>query len=122
MKTMKSIAKDSALNRLDAAFSRLRYRLLYNLKFLGFEGTIWVLALFYLAFFVNPGETHLTICPLANIGIDYCPGCGLGNSISYIFNGEIINSFNSHPLGLLAVSIILYRIISIYLKNRRRNG
>lgn len=121
MKAMRSFTEYSALNKFETVFSRLSSKIIFNFRMLGLEGLVWVSALIYFAFFVNPGKIHFTICPLANIGIDICPGCGLGNSISYIFRGEILNSISAHPLGLVAILIISYRIITLTQKNRRKN-
>ncbi|MDH3268709.1 MAG: DUF2752 domain-containing protein [Ignavibacteria bacterium] len=87
---------------------------------IGFEAFVWILSLFYLIFIHYPGETHFTICPFANLGIEFCPGCGLGNSISYIFTGNFVESFQSHPLGIFALIIIIFRIVTIINNNRRR--
>ncbi|MCH7770008.1 MAG: DUF2752 domain-containing protein [Bacteroidetes bacterium] len=91
-------------------------------KIIGFEAAVWISALLYLAFVHHPGETHFTICPIGNLGFDFCPGCGLGNSISYIFNGEYIQSFQSHPLGIFALAVLLFRIIYLIKYNRRIYG
>ena len=80
---------------------------------IGLEGFIWIAALFYFAFYVNPFETHFTICPLSNAGFEHCPGCGLGNSISLFFHGYFIESFNTHILGIPALLIISHRIYSM---------
>ena len=87
---------------------------------IGFEAFVWISGLAYLLLCHSPGETHFTICPLAIIGIDFCPGCGLGNSISYLFNGDFVSSFQSHPLGIFALIIISIRIFSLIKNNRRR--
>ena len=76
--------------------------------------------LLFLVFIYHPGESHFTICPLANLGIEFCPGCGLGASISYLFRGDFILSIQSHPLGIFALIIITLRIISIIKNNWRR--
>lgn len=89
---------------------------------IGFEAMVWILGLFYLAFINSPDKTHFTICPLANLGIDFCPGCGLGNSISYLVRGEFNSSFHSHPLGIFALIIITFRIILIIKFNWRRHA
>jgi hypothetical protein len=88
--------------------------------FVGLEATVWTIGLVFLILIHNPAETHFTICPLANLGIDFCPGCGLGNSISYLFRGDFTSSIHSHPLGIFAIIIITFRIISIIKNNRRR--
>jgi hypothetical protein len=82
------------------------------------EAFIWIAALLTLAF-SSPIETCYSLCPLANMGFDWCPGCGLGTSITWLFRGEIMNSWHAHPLGIPAVIIISVRIISIFRKNKR---
>lgn len=95
-------------------------RIKYVWLLFGLEALLWIIGVVYLIFIHIPGETHFTICPLANLGINFCPGCGLGNSISYLFRGNLIASFQSHPLGIFAFSIITFRIFSIIKNNRRR--
>lgn len=96
------------------------YRIFSFISLIGLEGFIWIAALIYLAFSVNPYETHFTICPLSNAGFEHCPGCGLGNSIALFFKGKIIDSFNTHILGIPALVIILRRIYSIIIFNLRK--
>ncbi|MCH7773099.1 MAG: DUF2752 domain-containing protein [Bacteroidetes bacterium] len=98
------------------------YKLLLLPKIIGLEAAIWIGALLYLAILHTPGETHFTICPINNLGFDFCPGCGLGNSISLIFQGEIYNSFLSHPLGLLALTVLIIRIIHLIKNNWSNYG
>ena len=97
-------------------------KLLLLPRIIGLEAAIWIGALLYLAFLHTPGETHFTICPINNLGFDFCPGCGLGNSISLIFQGEIYNSFLSHPLGLLALTVLIIRIIQLIKNNWSNYG
>jgi len=82
------------------------------------EAFIWIAALIVLAV-SSPVDTHYSLCPLHNLGFDWCPGCGLGHSISWLFRGDIEQSFHAHPLGIPALIIILLRIISIFRKNKR---
>ena len=82
------------------------------LKRVNLELVIWIAALVMLAF-TNPTEHHLTLCPLSNLGFKYCPGCGLGRSIAYLFRGNLNASFRMHPLGIFALGVIGYRIIQI---------
>ncbi len=82
------------------------------------EAVLWIIGLVYLLF-INPYETqHFSFCAFKLVGIDHCPGCGLGRSISFIYHGDILNSFRTHPLGLFALFIIGYRIISLLLKSQ----
>jgi hypothetical protein len=78
-----------------------------------FELTFWIAALASLAFTDPAGPAHFSLCPLKAIGITWCPGCGLGHSISWLFRGNIRNSFHAHWLGIPALIIILYRIYTL---------
>ena len=95
------------------ALNSIPSKVLGYTRLIGLEGFIWIAALFYFAFLVNPLETHFTICPLANTGFEHCPGCGLGNSISLFFHGYFTESFNTHILGIPALLIIFHRIYCI---------
>lgn len=88
-------------------------KLLLVYKLFGFEGIVWACSLIFLAFINDPNQSHFTICPFANAGLDYCFGCGLGNSVSLILHGNIPNSFDVHLLGIPALIIILFRIIQL---------
>jgi len=77
-----------------------------------FELFFWVGAIAALAF-SSPEGQHYTLCPLNNFGLDYCPGCGLGRSISCAFHGNITGSFEWHPLGFFAIGVIVHRIITL---------
>ena len=79
-----------------------------------FELTFWIIALTLLAF-MQPGNTsHYSFCFFKLAGINFCPGCGLGHSIGYLFHGNISASFASHPLGPFALIIILQRIYNLF--------
>lgn len=88
-------------------------RIIFYIKFIEWEAVLWIIALSYLLF-INPYEVQqFTLCPFHNLGIENCPGCGLGRSISFFYHFDFINSIKTHPLGLLAFIIILTRIISL---------
>lgn len=90
-----------------------KYYLLFRNNF---EASFWLAALILLAF-SNPHQEHYSLCLFNQIGFSYCPGCGIGHAISYFFHGQIVDSFNAHPLGIIAIGIILYRIVQlIFLK------
>ncbi|OWK71509.1 DUF2752 domain-containing protein [Pedobacter sp. AJM] len=83
------------------------------------ELMFWVMALVLLAT-ANGHEHHFTLCPLANLGYQgWCPGCGLGRSISHIFHGDFAESFAEHWFGFPALLIIVYRIY-ILIRNKRK--
>jgi hypothetical protein len=75
-----------------------------------FELVFWIAGLTCLAFTNPTGQAHFSLCPLKLLGFKWCPGCGLGHSISFLFRGDIKSSFQAHWLGIPALIIILYRI------------
>lgn len=76
------------------------------------EALIWLSALIFLAV-SNPAGHHYTLCPLDNLGITYCPGCGLGRSVGYFFRADIESSVLSHPLGIPAIILLIFRSVKI---------
>ena len=104
------------------SFSAVK-RILHSFyKLITSEIFIWSSALIYLAIFNHPDHNHFTICPIKNLGIDFCLGCGLGNSISYLFHGDFISSFNAHPFGIPALIILVSRIISLIKQEGNKNA
>ncbi len=73
----------------------------------------WLLAILLLALSNPAGEGHLSLCPLKNMGFNFCPGCGLGHSIAWLFKGQFASSFQHHPLGIPAVAILLHRSFNL---------
>ena len=74
------------------------------------EALIWISGILVLAFINIDGSSHFSVCPFKNIGIDFCPGCGLGKSIHYLLSFEIDKSLNAHPLGIFAFFVLIRRI------------
>jgi hypothetical protein len=88
------------------------------IKQLPLEALVWFTGMIALVFY-EPTQNHISICPLDQLGFDFCPGCGLGRSISFLFHGEIIQSLVTHPLGIFAVIVLSFRIVhllKLYLK------
>jgi hypothetical protein len=83
-----------------------------NIKSFPIELTFWILALVLLAT-ANPHSHHFTLCPLANLGFDWCPGCGLGRSITALFHGDVSASFSHHWFGIPALILICHRIYQL---------
>ncbi len=80
------------------------------------ELILWIAALSLLALakpIDHHQEYHFTFCPLANLGWRWCPGCGLGRSITQLFHGNIKESLRFHWLGIPAVLIIGFRIATL---------
>ncbi len=91
-------------------------------KIIGVEALIWMAALIFLALTAPVETAHFTICPFSALGIDFCPGCGLGRSVSYVLHGEITNSLSAHPLGIFALIVLFTRIISLIKMNWSNYG
>ena len=74
------------------------------------EMIFWIGAMVYL-FCIDPNASgHFDFCLWSRLGIDFCPGCGLGRAIALLFNGDIIGSWQRHPLGIPAAILIFVRI------------
>lgn len=80
---------------------------------MGFEPLIWFGALLWLGLSDPQPYSDFTLCPLKNLGIHDCPGCGLGRSISYALHGDLYRSFLTHLLGIPAIFVLLSRTYAI---------
>ena len=81
------------------------------------ELVFWTVALILLATLNPTQKDSFSLCLSGLVGIDHCPGCGLGRSISLLLQGKLSASFEMHPLGMFALSVILHRIY-ILVKNK----
>jgi len=74
------------------------------------EAVVWTAGLAALAF-LNPYDDYATsLCLFHHLGFEYCPGCGVGHSISFLFHGDWKSSLAAHPLGIFAVMVLTNRI------------
>ena len=83
-----------------------------NLKkwlFKHIELCFWITAM-VLLFFMNAESDTDSLCFFHWLGIDWCPGCGIGHSIHSTLHLQFTRSLQQHPLGIVAVFIILNRI------------
>jgi hypothetical protein len=91
--------------------------ILNKIRSMEFEAFIWISALIYLILIDPNASNHLNFCFFSLIGVEYCPGCGLGRSISMILHGYVLSSFQIHPLGFFAIVIIVLRITKLLNKS-----
>lgn len=77
------------------------------------EAFLWIAALLAMAI-TDPHHHHYTLCPFNNLGWHFCPGCGIGRSIAFLFHLDPVSSFHAHPLGIPAVALILFRILRVF--------
>lgn len=95
------------------------------LKRVPLELIFWLAALVLLAMEkpVEHGhEPHFTLCPLANIGFEWCPGCGIGRSITQLLHGNASSSLDHHWFGIPGLAIILYRsyvLVKLNIRNKK---
>jgi hypothetical protein len=83
------------------------------LRLLNMELFFWLGALIYLSAIDPAGTSHLALCPIKNIGLDICPGCGLGQSVSFLLHGYLKESVQCHPLGIPALGVIAGRVTQL---------
>ncbi len=84
------------------------------------EMFIWSFSLIFLAF-INPELSGVfSICPLHHLGFEYCPGCGLGRSVSYFLHLNVAASVQTHILGIPATIIIVHRLIVLITRRTRQ--
>ena len=86
------------------------------------EALIWLAGLAYLAMLNPYADSHMSICAFRALGIDWCPGCGLGRSIAFLFHGDVSRSLDAHPLGIPALAILSVRIITLLIKTRKQSS
>jgi hypothetical protein len=77
------------------------------------ELIFWIGALIGILFIDPYGPQHFTLCPLDNLGFTWCPGCGLGRSMSLLIKGDFQASWSMHPFAMFAFAVIVYRIIQL---------
>lgn len=87
---------------------------------IGLEPFVWLGGLALLGLFGATAETHFSVCPLALVGLEFCPGCGLGRSIALLLNGELTGSLEAHWLGIPATAILIGRSFSLGIRNWKR--
>jgi hypothetical protein len=74
-----------------------------------FELFCWVGALAVL-FFLPENKSETSLCVFSALGFGKCPGCGIGHAMHFALRAEWMESIKHHPLGILAVVILLNRI------------
>lgn len=76
------------------------------------EWSILLIGLILLAF-MDPTRHSFSLCLFDVAGI-FCPGEGLGRSISYIFRGMWSEAWTAHPAGFLALPVLSIRILQLF--------
>ena len=76
------------------------------------ELPFWIAALFLLSRLNPIHSSESSLCLFRYLDLP-CLGCGLGKSIAYLFRGDLIHSFLTHPLGLPAFLVLSARIVTL---------
>jgi hypothetical protein len=63
---------------------------------------------------MDPTVQGTSFCFFEFIGIEFCPGEGLGHSIAWLFRGEFNNAIEANLLGPIAVIVLSLRILQIW--------
>jgi hypothetical protein len=74
------------------------------------ELVFWIGSLIAILILEPNAESHFSLCPLSQLGFDWCPGCGLGRSMNLLAHGDFQASWSMHPLGMVAFVVIAHRI------------
>jgi len=90
-------------------------------SFTGIEPIVWSFAFVFFAIHNPYTQSEFSICPLKILGFHYCPGCGLGRSISFLLHGDPVESFRTHVLGIPATITLLIRTLTLLGKSIKRN-
>ncbi len=80
------------------------------IKQLPLELIFWIGSLVAIILLEPESGNHMSICPLSQLGLDWCPGCGLGRSMNLLARGDFQASWSMHPLAMLAFVVIFSRI------------
>ncbi|WP_214459089.1 DUF2752 domain-containing protein [Flavihumibacter fluvii] len=83
------------------------------------ELLIWIAALLWIYFGINPAEKQTSFCTFHWLGFTVCPGCGIGRSMHAALHGQWGISWEYHWFGLPALLIIFFRVISLITTNKK---
>ena len=81
-------------------------RSFFERRFGNRDWIVWSLALIFLLW-LNPLSEGFSFCLLNILDIP-CPGCGIGKSMAALLDGKIGLSLKLHPLGWLALGVIVW--------------
>ncbi len=82
-------------------------------RFVDREAGIWVVGLIVLSLGDPQSDFHFTIFWPYYLWDMKSPGYGLGHSISYLFRGDVMAAIETHILGIPAVAILAWRIVTL---------
>lgn len=82
-------------------------------KNIEWEAVAWAAGLLVVATGNPDNASHFSLFPQTLLFGIRSPGYGLGHSIALLFHGRVLESIQMHPLGIVAVVILVMRIIQL---------
>lgn len=94
----------------------------YRLRYIPWEAVFWTLGLLAMACADPDAPGLIDGCLFQWLGVERCPGCGLGHAVAYLTRGEVVASFRAHPLGIPAVAVLTGHIARLVHEAFERKG
>jgi len=85
------------------------------------EWIFWLGALVMMAM-MDPTVQGTSLCLFEAVGFPFCPGHGLAHSIAFTFRGQWMQALHAHPLGPVAILILVGRIFRLWGKAIRQTN
>jgi hypothetical protein len=82
-----------------------------------FQAFVWTVVLTCL-FFLDASSDY-SFCLFRLVGIDSCPGCGIGHAIHYVLHLDLEKSMEANFMGIPATAAILFTIIKPFLPSQK---
>lgn len=87
-----------------------------RLRRIPLEAAIWTAGLVAMACADPEAPGLLDGCLFRWLGVEWCPGCGLGHAVGHLFRGEWTASLEAHSLGWFAVLVLGGHVIQLVWK------
>jgi hypothetical protein len=88
----------------------------FNLFARFIQPVTWMLALIAL-YRIDVAEKHFSFCLFQLFGFSDCPGCGIGHAMHYALHLQFNDSFNAHPLGIIALPVVIVHCIKLFINS-----
>jgi hypothetical protein len=77
------------------------------------EALTWIIGLSAVGFADPTAPSAIDLCLFKAIGLNGCPGCGLGQAMGYLFRGEWLLAIQTHWFSPVVLGILLTRIAQL---------
>jgi hypothetical protein len=83
------------------------------------ELILWLMALVFV--WIMPTTPLQSFCVFKQLGITFCPGCGIGKAMHEAMHAQWLTSWHYHKFGLPALAIITWRILQLLNQTKKYN-